>query len=239
MDPRCNARLPQAAKPGPADLVRERTHAVLQSVRSLHRSSFSFLYDRLPGTYDALVAALGYRAPALVADALALLLPTQGETLAILDAGCGTGLTAKAVRERLPQARLDGFDLSADMLRQAEKTALYAKLEKADATQPLPFARASYDAAVSSGLYTLGHVGPEALAPVLDTLKPGGLFALNIYDVAWKKLAFDEAIDRLVADGLITVRTHTKATHFGRIGQNCHVLVLQKQPVGAPPATLD
>lgn len=188
--------------------------------------AFGLLYNRLPGSYNGLVGALGYRAPDLVADALADHLSLANPT--VLDAGCGTGLTAKAVHARFPGATVDGFDLSEKMLREATKTGFYRTLKPADATQALPFETGGYDAAVSSGLYTLGHVGPEALLPVLDAIKPGGLFALNIYDGAWEKLRFEKAIDRLVADGLITVRAHEQATHFGRIGQTCRVIVLDK-----------
>ncbi len=192
--------------------------------------AFGLLYNRLPGTYNGLVGALGYRAPELVADALCDHLKLERPSL--LDAGCGTGLTAKAVLARLPKAKLDGFDLSTKMLAEATKTRHYQTLKTADATKPLPFASNHYDAAVSSGLYTLGHVGPEALRPVLDVIKPGGLFALNIYDAAWEKLNFEEAIDQMVADSLITVCMHSKATHFGRIGQTCRVVVLEKTGAG-------
>ncbi len=188
--------------------------------------AFGLLYGRLPGAYNGLVGAMGYRAPELVAKALADHL--KAESPKLLDAGCGTGLTAKAVRTYHPQAQIDGFDLSPEMLKQAAKTGLYQSLKVADATKALPFPSGQYDAAVSSGLYTLGHVGPEALVPVLDTIKPGGLFALNIYEAAWHKLRFEEAIDQLVADGLVTVCSHDKATHFGRLGQTCRVVVLVK-----------
>lgn len=188
--------------------------------------AFDLLYNGLPGAYNGLVGALGYRAPELVAAALpADALP---DNPVILDAGCGTGLTAGSVRRRFAGARLHGFDLSEKMLNEARKTDLYLGLKTADATQTLPFAEESFDAAVSSGLYTLGHVGPEALAPVIATLKPGGVFSFNVFEAAWEKLNFQEAIDRLLADGLVTVWSHEKATHFGRIGQTCRVLVLAK-----------
>ncbi|MBV6657721.1 MAG: class I SAM-dependent methyltransferase [Devosiaceae bacterium] len=203
------------ARPKPFDLV---VHA------------FKLLYDRLPGSYNLLVGLLGYRAPELVADALGR---HHDGSATILDAGCGTGLTARAVKDRLPGATLDGFDLSADMLELAKGSGHYRALKSADATQPLPFAADSYDAAVSSGLYTLGHVGPEALAPVLACVKPGGLFALNIYDAAWEKLQFGPAVDALAADDLVTVEELTNATHFGRIGQTCRVLVLRKAGAAA------
>ncbi|MEM1285427.1 MAG: class I SAM-dependent methyltransferase [Pseudomonadota bacterium] len=187
--------------------------------------AFGFLYDRLPGTYNGLVGVLGYRAPELVANALADHLKTT--TPAILDAGCGTGLTAKAVLASTPGAVLDGFDLSPKMMREAKKTGLYRTLKPADATKTLPFEAGAYDAVVSSGLYTLGHVGPEAISPVLAMLKPGGLFALNIYDAAWEKMGFNRAFDALVQDGTVVIRTQARATHFGRIGQTCRVFVLE------------
>ncbi|MEM6713091.1 MAG: class I SAM-dependent methyltransferase, partial [Pseudomonadota bacterium] len=174
--------------------------------------AFALLYNRLPGAYNGLVGALGYSAPTLVAHALAEELSQAQKPAAIniLDAGCGTGLTAQAVLQRFPGATVCGFDLSDKMLAEARKTNRYARLQTANATQALPFDDNSFDAAVSSGLYTLGHVGPEALTPVLDTIKPGGLFALNIYDAAWEELHFEEAINQLAAKGLLTVRAQER-----------------------------
>ncbi|MEM6382755.1 MAG: class I SAM-dependent methyltransferase [Pseudomonadota bacterium] len=191
---------------------------------------FSLLYNRLPFSYNTLVTALGYRAPDLVAAAIA---PHLHADATLLDAGCGTGLTARAMRKRMPMVVLDGFDLSEDMLRLAAKTGLYRTTKTADATAELPFPSDSYDAAVSSGLYTLGHVGPEALEPVLACLRPGGLFGLNIYDAAWDQLDFELAFDRLVQNGTIEIVSHEHAIHFGRIGQTCRVIVVRKTLLAA------
>ncbi|MEM1288907.1 MAG: class I SAM-dependent methyltransferase [Pseudomonadota bacterium] len=187
--------------------------------------SFKLVYDRLPGSYNGLVGALGYTAPELVVNALAKREPFVGT---VLDAGCGTGLTGEAIKQKFPDAKMSGFDLSPDMLGVARKTDLYTELKIADATLGLPFQHNQFDVAVSTGLYTLGHVGPEALQPVLDCVKPGGYFALTVFDAAWDELAFDDAIQAMVADRQIVVSSHDRQTHFGLTGQTCRVLVLQK-----------
>ena len=85
------------------------------------------LFDSFAQTFDAAVGDLDYRVPELVAGH-AQTLPAG---LRILDAGCGTGLNAAALKTRA--AKLTGVDLSAKMLDAARKRGLYDALEKSDA----------------------------------------------------------------------------------------------------------
>ena len=69
------------------------------------------LFDQYAEQFDEDLRALDYRAPELIAEAVAAVLETSDGTLAVLDAGCGTGLCGPLLR---PYARcLTGVDLSA------------------------------------------------------------------------------------------------------------------------------
>lgn len=79
--------------------------------------------------------------------ALALITLSEGQQL--LDIGCGTGTFLKMTQKRFPQARLTGVDASADMLREAQKTAPSTiSFTEADASL-LAFPNESFDWVVS------------------------------------------------------------------------------------------
>jgi SAM-dependent methyltransferase len=75
---------------------------------------------------------------------------------------------------------LDGLDISADMLAVAAKKGLYRKTIVADLSGTLNLPDSSYGAVVSSGTFTHGHVGPDALDELLRIAKPGAIFVLSI-----------------------------------------------------------
>ncbi|CAD5369306.1 Tetratricopeptide repeat protein [Rubrivivax sp. A210] len=82
-------------------------------------------------TFDAKLAQLGYRAPALVGESLVeLLAETPPKSLRVIDAGCGTGLCAEQVA---PWTRnLVGVDLSRQMLDRAAAREAYDELVEAE-----------------------------------------------------------------------------------------------------------
>jgi predicted TPR repeat methyltransferase len=83
-------------------------------------------FDRFADSFDDKLQSLNYRAPHLVADLVEQRIPNPTQSLVILDAGCGTGLSGVLLR---PYAqRLVGVDLSAKMLEKAELRAVYDEL---------------------------------------------------------------------------------------------------------------
>jgi predicted TPR repeat methyltransferase len=101
----------------------------------------------------------------------------------VLDIGCGTG----AVGQHLRQAgfdRIDGVDISPEMLAIAAATSVYGSLTVLDLNAP-PFDLGSYDVMVSAGTFTSGHVGPDAVAPLLHSLAPEGTIVWAIAAVVW------------------------------------------------------
>ena len=89
------------------------------------------LFDDYAPRFDAhLTKNLGYRAPALIADALSAVAPGRRFASA-LDLGCGTGLMGEALRGRVDH--LTGVDLSAAMIAKARERGVYDGLIVGDA----------------------------------------------------------------------------------------------------------
>jgi len=99
--------------------------------------------------------------------------------LAILDAGCGTGLVGARIKDLAVQ--LDGVDLSVHMLQKAQQKTVYHGLFAGDLLEFMRQKPASYDAIVAAA--TLIHFG--ALDAVFQlaagALKPGGLFIFTVF----------------------------------------------------------
>ena len=97
----------------------------------------------------------------------------------VLDAGAGTGLVGQALAAHHTVA-IDALDLSPEMLRVAGSKGVYRNLIEANLLETLPFDDGIYRAVLSSGTFTHGHVGPEALDELLRVAAPGALFVLTI-----------------------------------------------------------
>jgi predicted TPR repeat methyltransferase len=84
------------------------------------------VFDSFANSFDAKLSALSYKAPTLVADAVAQHAGPAAKNLDVLDAGCGTGLCGPLLA---PWARtLTGVDLSEGMLRKAVARGGYSRL---------------------------------------------------------------------------------------------------------------
>ena len=194
--------------------------------RATGKGAIRGLYKYWAATYDGmLVRRLGYYAPELVAAALAERMPDTRQS--VLDVGCGTGLTAQALAA-LREDVIDGIDFSPEMLERARGKGIYRDLVRADVTRPLPLPEASYDAAISSGLFTHGHVGSEAIPHILAAIRPGGLFGFTVYWKVWERAGFAQLLDELTASGRIEVLHHSQQAHFRLLkGQQVHTLVVR------------
>lgn len=136
------------------------------------------LFDGFAKSFDAKLARLTYRAPQLIADAVAARCGPPGRDLAVLDAGCGTGLCGSHLA---PYARrLTGVDLSAQMLTKASARAVYDELAKGELTAFLREHPAAYDLVASAD--TLCYFGAldSAVVAAGRALKADGLFVFTV-----------------------------------------------------------
>lgn len=125
----------------------------------------------------------------------------------VLDAGCGAGAALiPASRAAVPDGRVTGIDLSAQMLQRAEATCAALRLgnvtlARADAHDP-PYAAESFDAVAASMMIFLLADPDRAARAWLHLLRPGGTlaFSWNIAeDRRWAPVI--AAVDAHVPDG--------------------------------------
>ena len=174
------------------------------------------LYRDWAETYDQdFLAQSGYRFGQLIADAFR----AAGGRGPVLDAGCGTGLIGDFLAADI---ELDGADISQEMLAVARSKGRYRNLFEVDLTKPLPFDSASYNGLTSSGTFTHGHVGPDALDELVRVLRTGAIAAITgnrtFYESAGFAAKFDELVRRNQI-GKLTLREE-----------------LIYSPAGSPPA---
>ena len=111
----------------------------------------------------------------------------------LLDAGCGTGGLLATLRARRPDLDLTGLEWSEPAARRArEKSAAAIARGSVNA---LPFADASFDAAIAADVLCHRAVNPDvALAELHRVLRPGGILVLNMPAYAWLLSAHDRQV---------------------------------------------
>jgi predicted TPR repeat methyltransferase len=183
------------------------------------------LYADWARSYDAdTLGGMGYVAPAVVADVLAEAL--AGSPAVVLDAGCGTGLVGLELSKRT-QTEIDGLDLSPGMLEQAEKRGVYRRLSEADLTGRLDLPDDSYDGVVSVGVFTSGHVGPEAIDELARVARPGAPVVLTVHEKVWDADGYAAHLAEMHARGRARVRSVRDAPYQEKEGYRCKLCILE------------
>lgn len=136
------------------------------------------VFDDFADSFDAKLAELGYRAPELIANLLRRVLGPSPGRIDLLDAGCGTGLFGKQIRDLVQ--RLDGVDLSGGMLQKARVLGIYDSLIEAELTAHLQSLSARYQVIASADtLCYFGDIEAVALA-AHHALTPGGWLVFSV-----------------------------------------------------------
>jgi predicted TPR repeat methyltransferase len=139
------------------------------------RASNGFIrhvFDRFAYSFDEVLHRLEYKAPELVAETIARVVGPANGALDVLDAGCGTGLSAPLLR---PHAtRLVGVDLSERMLGFARDRGGHDELVMVELTEYLEGHPASFDLVAS--VDTLVYFGDlsGACRGLARSLRSGG-----------------------------------------------------------------
>lgn len=132
------------------------------------------LFDSYAGGFDQhLVQVLRYRAPQVLMQGL-----QDRRFEAALDLGCGTGLCGPLLR---PLARrLEGVDLSANMVRQATALGIYDGVQQADLAEHLATTPQRHDLLLAADVFIyVGALG-AVFRGAARVLQPGGLFCFSL-----------------------------------------------------------
>ncbi|NCO85617.1 MAG: class I SAM-dependent methyltransferase, partial [Rhodobacterales bacterium] len=102
----------------------------------------------------------------------------------------------------------EGLDISEGMLAVAARKGTYAAQHRAVLGEVLPFADGHFAGVVSTGVFTTGHVGAEALAELLRVTRPGGVLVLTVKDTVWEG-GFAAAVAAAADEGLLRIEEET------------------------------
>lgn len=139
----------------------------------------SGLFDRFAEEFDEqLLTELHYQAPQHIFAALEPLLGEANGDLAILDLGCGTGLTGDLLRHHA--CRLDGVDLSSGMLREARARNVYDDLVESEITQFLANLDVRYDIVMAGDVFGYFGALSDVFRGVAGVMQGGSLLAFSV-----------------------------------------------------------
>ena len=150
------------------------------------------LYAAWAKVYDQEFAVnMDYILPQHVAQ----LFVEHGGNAPILDVGAGTGLLGQLLYDYCRP--IDALDLSQEMLDASARKNIYRYLDAADVMLPIDHLDRLYDGVVSSGTFTHGHVGPDAIDNLLHLARDGALFCLSINKHHWAEKGFESKFESL------------------------------------------
>ena len=164
------------------------------------------LYAKWAATYEQFLNDYRYIYARQVAEIFAERSPAEGEP--VLDAGCGTGRLGWEL-SRLGISPVDGIDISPEMLAKAgtmtgpDGAPSYRRLMEADLTGSIDLGTDSYSGLVSSGVFTHGHLGPDALAELLRVVRSGSVGVIGINASIFESNGYRARLEHYAADGAI------------------------------------
>ena len=155
-------------------------------------------YDDWAARYDDDLADWSYQAPDV---ATAALLEHQPAASAILDAGCGTGLVGRALRDAGYRGALHGIDVSAESVELARTAGAYDTVGTADLQRRLELDDDTFDGLVCIGVMTYVPDVEACWREFARVVRPGGVIVVTQREDLWVERRCPEVIERLTADG--------------------------------------
>jgi 2-polyprenyl-3-methyl-5-hydroxy-6-metoxy-1,4-benzoquinol methylase len=189
-------------------------------------------YDNWASSYEDDMAEVSYSGPQIGVKLLKEFQATGSEKLdfsaRIIDAGCGTGLVGIALAE-LGYENIDGFDLSESMAQKARETKCYRRvlgnIDIMHAADTVAFQ--DYDALLCIGVFTLGHVPPQVMLPLVQLVRPGGLLVISTRNLYYDESDFQQVVDGLIDAGELTLLKVIKNAPYNKDGL-AHYWVFRK-----------
>jgi predicted TPR repeat methyltransferase len=180
-------------------------------------------YQQWADRYDDDVLQEEYSGPEYIADYFASMQKEnsqQDTEVSILDAGCGSGLVGIALQQK-GYDNICGCDLSFEMTSLAEKTECYRDVAGGvDISNMITFKDDQYDVIVSCGVFTLGHVPPQALNELIRITKKGGMIVVSTRTSYYESTDFHEFCDSLESKGKIKILDHRVGPYIAE--ENAH-----------------
>lgn len=183
------------------------------------------LYDDWSASYDAEVSENGYATPKRCAEALASF--TQDMSAPILDFGCGTGLSGLALKLAGFEV-IDGLDLSADMLAQAEAKGVYRNLAQIEAGSELSHAPGTYKAIAAIGVIGAGAAPISVFHTLMKGLEAGNRLVFSFNDHALEDPRNEAGVAEWLDCGAARLLFKEHGPHLPGIDLGSNVYVIEK-----------
>lgn len=183
------------------------------------------LYDDWAASYENEVAKNGYATPGRCAEALKTHMPDMSRP--VLDFGCGTGLSGLALK-LAGFTTVDGVDLSADMLAQAQKKQLYRALRQIDAGASLNHEPGDYAAIAAIGVIGAGAAPITVFDTLMQGLATGGLFVFSFNDHALEDPENEGKLQTYLDTNRAKLAFKDYGPHLPGINLNSNVYVVEK-----------
>ena len=160
------------------------------------------LYAKWAASYEAdFVANQGYEHPKVIAAHFNQIVP---EVRTVIDIGTGTGLVGLELSKLRPNLEIDGVDISPEMLDEAKKKNVYRKLYERDLSKVINDLEVPYDSLICIGIFTHGHLQPDAIKNLLSLVRSGGYFVIGINARYFNEEDFESLLTHLHVSGYIS-----------------------------------
>lgn len=182
-------------------------------------------YQKWAATYEAEVAEQGYATPDRVAQALWSVIP-EPQT-AVLDYGCGTGLSGVALHKAGFQV-IDGVDPTENMLNVARAKEVYRDLKSFEITNPAPLVPNAYSAIAAIGVIGAGAAPPETLDMLMQALPRSGKLAFSFNDHTLADHTYMSRLNDWLDMGAARLLFREHGPHLPGLNMNSDVYILEK-----------
>ena len=145
--------------------------------------------------------------------------------ISVLDFGCGSGLSGEALY-RLGFQKVDGLDLSAEMVKLAGQKGVYTELIKDDLNTLIERGY-KYDAIIAAGVISPGHAPPISVDLALSLLKQRGILVFSLNDHALGNKSFIEQIETILANASIDILEKEYGDHIIKLKLKAQVYALR------------
>ncbi len=156
-------------------------------------------YDDWAATYDETLEMWHYQSPKVAAGLMARYVAKNGR---ILDAGCGTGMTGRALHQA-GFRHIVGLDLSLKSLAEAERLGVYEQVQAHNLQErPFPFPDNYFAALECIGVLTYVPDTLSLFTEFCRLVHPGGVIIFSQRQDLVQERAYLAILQQLVDDGL-------------------------------------
>ena len=140
---------------------------------------------------------LNYIAPSICVERFAARVSAGAR---VLDAGAGTGLVGQRLYER-GYRDIVALDYSVGMLEKAKLKGVYSAFSQQSLMGPLDFDTGRFDAVISIGVFSYGHVQAQAFDELIRITRSGGIILFSVLAHFYESGGFREYVERLERAG--------------------------------------